>query len=101
MKQYRITSETFNLSGNDPAVPDNYVDPAALANLKKLAGIDTLSIMETQGEQSQDLSPLSGSIGTKNAEYMRKNNIRPGDAEWFKLWFSREPMTGENPRPKK
>lgn len=94
MKQYRITSETFNLPGNDPSIPDAYVDQAALAELKKLAGIDTLGLLEKVETNS---SPISGEIGVDKAEYMRKHNIRPGTDEWFRLWFSRPALTGEKP----
>jgi hypothetical protein len=100
MTQHRITSATFYTPGSDPTIPDNYVDPKALADLKRLAGIDTLGLLEkvdTSGAQS----PVSGELGTSNAEYQRKNNIKPGSDEWFRLWFSREPLTGENPKPKK
>lgn len=65
-----------------------------LIKLRKLAGID-----ETKSDGAQ--SPVSGQIGTDKAEYMRKHNIRPGTDEWFKLWFSRPILTGENPTPKK
>jgi hypothetical protein len=65
-----------------------------LEKLRKLAGID-----EAKSDGAQ--SPVSGAIGTEKAEYMRKNNIRPGSEEWFKLWFSRPRLTGENPMPKK
>ena len=58
--------------------------------LRKLAGID----------KNAD-SPITGEIGTDKGEYMRKNNIRPGTDEWFKLWFARPTLTGENPTPKK
>jgi len=27
---------------------------------------------------------------------MRDQNIKPGDPEWFKLWFGLPKMTGEN-----
>jgi hypothetical protein len=67
-----------------------------LDELRKLAGIKE----DQDGQTSGGLSPLSTN-GTKNAKYQRKHNIRPGTDEWFKLWFSREPLTGENPRPKK
>jgi hypothetical protein len=100
MKQYRITSETFNLPGNDPSIPDNYVDPKALADLKRLAGIDTLSLLE-RVDTSEDQSPITGEIGTNKAEYMRQHNIKPGTDEWFKLWFARPKLTGENPTSKK
>ena len=95
MRQIRITTETFRLPGDDPTIPDAYVDPAELARMKKLAGIDSLGIMEKSGD-----SPISGDIGSDNAEYQRKHNIKPGTDEWFKLWFARTPLTGEKPRPK-
>ena len=95
MKQFRITTETFRTQGDDPTIPDAYVDPAELARMKKLAGIDGLGIMEKSGD-----SPVDGHIGSDNAEYQRKNDIRPGTDEWFKLWFARPTLTGENPKPK-
>ena len=58
--------------------------------LRKLAGIDKTAT-----------SPITGEIGTDKGEYQRKNNIRPGTDEWFKLWFARPTLTGENPQPKK
>lgn len=96
MKQYKITSATFNLEGNDPSIPDAYVDPAQLAELKKLAGIDSLGLLE-----KTEPSPITGEIGTSKLEYERKHNIKPGTDEWFKLWFARPGLTGENPTPKK
>jgi hypothetical protein len=60
-----------------------------LDNLRKLAGID---------KNAESL--ITGEIGTNKAEYMRKNNIKPGTDEWFKLWFARPKLTGENPTPK-
>lgn len=100
MTQHRITSATFYTPGSDPTIPDNYVDPKDLADLKRLAGIDTLCLLEkvdTSGAQS----PVSGELGTSNAEYQRKNNIKSGSDEWFKLWFARPTLTGETPTPKK
>lgn len=35
--------------------------------------------------------------GDQKGELMKKNNIRPGTPEWFKLWFSKPYLTGENP----
>jgi len=104
MKQFYITSETFRLQGDDPTVPDAYVDPAELAKLKKLAGIDSLGIMERHlaekaankftNADGQD-SLISGMTGTEKAEYQRKHNIQPGTDAWFKLWYARPGLTGE------
>lgn len=60
-----------------------------LAELKKLAGVTT----------SKDT--LQGSnisiTGSEKGQLMRKHNIKPGTDEWFKLWFSRPYLTGEQP----
>ena len=97
MKEIRITTQTFRLEGDDPSIPDNYVDPEELARIKKLAGIDTLGLTETRQNSH---SPIDGSIGTEKGEYQRKHNIQPGTDEWFKLWFSRPSLTGEQPTDK-
>jgi hypothetical protein len=101
MKQYKITAETFRLEGDDPTLPDSYIDPQELARVKKLAGIDQLGLMERMNDRSGESSPVDGHIGTEKGEYQRKHNIRPGSDEWFKLWFARPQLTGENPMPKK
>ena len=33
-------------------------------------------------------------------EYERKKGIRPGDDEWFRLYFSKPFLTGEKPMDK-
>lgn len=98
-KQHRITSETFRSQGDDPTVPDNYVDPVALAELRRLAGIDSLQLLKpyTPAPVGENISQT----GTEKSQYQRQHNIRPGTDEWFKLWFSRPKLTGENPEPKK
>ena len=65
-----------------------------LDRLKKLAGI-----YEPKGESTSTDENLS-LMGTKKAEYQRKHNVRPGTDEWFKLWFARPKLTGEDPMPK-
>jgi len=61
-----------------------------LERIKQLAGIDKDASM------GENLSLT----GTKKAEYQRKHNVRPGTDEWFKLWFARPKLTGEDPMPK-
>lgn len=94
MKQYRVTAEMFNPKGNDPTVPDAYVDPVELQRLVALSGIPNL----WSANVAESASPVDGSVGTEKAEYQRKHNIKPGSAEWFRLWFSLPFMTGEKPR---
>ena len=47
------------------------------------------------------LKPLAGSniskTGTHVARFQRKKNIQPGSDQWFKLWFAKPGLTGENP----
>ena len=61
--------------------------------LKKLAGIESTKDDSSMGEN------LSY-IGTQKAQYQRKHNVKPGTDEWFKLWYAKPKLTGENPMPK-
>ena len=62
--------------------------------LQVLAGV-----RNKDGSKVVDEDNLSD-IGTNRGEYMRKHNIKPGTDEWFKLWFAKPKLTGENPTPK-
>jgi hypothetical protein len=35
--------------------------------------------------------------GNEKAQLMKKHDIRPGTEAWFKLWFSKKFLTGEQP----
>jgi hypothetical protein len=45
--------------------------------------------------------PLAGSniskTGTHVARFQRRKHIQPGTEPWFKLWFAKPGLTGENP----
>jgi hypothetical protein len=95
MREIRITSETFRLPGDDPTIPDAYVDPNDLAELKKLAGIyDFRNVQPCTA--TQDAAKEQPNLGA----YQRDHNIKPGTDEWFRLWFSRQSLTGETPYDK-
>ena len=64
-----------------------------LDRIKQLAGVDKISTEDSMGE---NLSIT----GTEKAQYQRKHKIKTGTPEWFKLWFARPKLTGENPMPK-
>ena len=66
-----------------------------LDTLRKLAGIN-----EFKGYTPYEGSNIS-ITGTEKAEIQRKENIRPGDKEWFHLWFSKPYLTGEQFRGRK
>jgi hypothetical protein len=60
-----------------------------LDELRKLAGINTFKGYE---EYKIDENPSETATALKKKE--RELGIKPGDAEWFKLWFSKPYMTG-------
>lgn len=62
-----------------------------LEQLKTLAGITPTS-QRTHG--GQDNITVTAS---EKSEYMKAHNIRPGTDEWFRLWFAKPYLTGENP----
>lgn len=60
-----------------------------LQQLKRLSGI-------TGKAANPDGSNIS-ITGNEKAELMRKHGIKPGTDAWFKLWFSKQYLTGEKP----
>ena len=61
----------------------------SIDELKKLAGVN-----EWRGysEYKLDENPSVTATALKAKE--KKLGLKPGDAEWFKLWFSQPFMTG-------
>ena len=66
-----------------------------LERIKKLAGVN-----EFQGYTEYTLENISDAANS-NARKMRDDNIKPGDKEWFELWFSKPYMTGHTFRGRK
>lgn len=60
-----------------------------LQQLKRLSGI-------TGKSEVPDGSNIS-ITGNEKAELMRKHDIKPGTDAYFKLWFSKQYLTGEKP----
>lgn len=60
-----------------------------ITTLKRLAGIN-----EFKGytEYQIDENPSITAAGIKQKE--KKLGLKPGDPDWFKLWFSKPHMTG-------
>jgi hypothetical protein len=92
MKQYRITTQDLNQDSND----DCYLAPDdPIHELKALAGLGGLGGEARLHEYRASLGSNISVTGDNNGEIQRKNNIKPGTPEWFKLWFSLPYMTGE------
>lgn len=99
MKQYRITSDSFVLPG-ETGDQDAHMDPADLAEIKKLAGIPTVTEDSQIQTDQPAMSPVGSNIsitGQEKRDLEKKHGIRPGTDEWFKLWFSKPYLTGEKP----
>lgn len=100
MKQYKITAENLNQDSTD----DCYLDPNDPVNeikvLQYLGGINAdarLYEYKMQNTQPKEDGSNISITGNAKGELMKKNNIKPGTPEWFKLWFSLPYMTGEKP----
>jgi hypothetical protein len=113
MKQHRITAADFVAPG-ETGDSDAVMDSKDLAELRKLAGLDSLSLLEdyyTAGGHDPQIdapnntdqatpSPVGSNIsitGMEKRRLERENNIKPGTPEWFQLWMSRPYLTGEKP----
>ena len=60
-----------------------------LEYIKKLAGVNEF---KGYSEYKIDENPSQTATAIKQKE--REMGIKPGDEEWFKLWFSKPFMTG-------
>ncbi len=56
----------------------------SLDDLKRLSGVNNIKAEFTFSQIDK-------------GKYMRENNIKPGSDAWFKLWFAKPDITGENP----
>ena len=66
-----------------------------IATLQRLAGIH-----EFKGYTEYTIENMS-QTATELKKKERELNIKPGDKEWFKLWFSKPYMTGNTFRGRK
>ena len=83
-KQAKLQSSYSKLK--DIKVPEKDI---SLDDLKRLSGSGKVT-----GEYSY--TPLH-ELAQKKQQYMRENNIKPGDKEWFRVMFAKTHLTGEDP----
>jgi len=92
MKQYRVTTENIGTDSPDDCILPSDDIVHELKVLQYLGGINSQArLHEYKINQGSNISVT----GSNNGEIMRKNDIKPGTPEWFKLWFSLPYMTGE------
>ena len=66
-----------------------------LERLKKLAGVVPASF---SGMKPYEMPGSNVSVtAQEKIDHQKNNDIRPGTDEWFKLWFAKPYLTGENP----
>ena len=61
-----------------------------IATLKRLAGIN-----EFQGYSEYQIDENPSITAAKIKDKEKKLGLKPGDADWFKLWLSKPYMTGQ------
>lgn len=91
MREIRFTANSFVHKG-ETGVPDAVLDEHDLAEIQRLAGINSLA--ETKKHKSADKEENISHTAMKRVDYMKKHNIKPGSEAWFELWFSRPYLTG-------
>lgn len=60
-----------------------------IKDLQRLAGIH-----EFKGYSEYQIDENPSITATQRKQQERERGIKPGDDEWFKLWFSKPFMTG-------
>ena len=98
-----LTSQTF--ASSEELLPEAVLDANdPIHELKRLSGISLtpgLNVGKLQEYTEPGSVSTEGSNISKTAmekvNYQNSNNIQPGTPEWFRLWFSKPFMTGENP----
>jgi len=90
VRQISYSLEDF-VSDNRSGIPDAVLSEEDLNNLKILAGVKS-NINIQLAEQQVNLTHTA----MEKVNYMKENNIQPGTQEWFRLWFSRPYLTGDN-----
>ena len=91
MKQFYITKENISQDSPDDCylAPDDPIQELKIASY--MGGLGSMAKLAEYKQKTAEQKKLNtvddfGMTGTQKAEYMRKNNIRPGTPAWFELW---------------
>ena len=92
--KYNINKQEYSFRTTDYAqeiIPEAVLDENdPIYQIQQLAGVSKSNLQEFSTNSM--LSDASQKI-----EYQNTNNIQPGTPEWFRLWFAKPQLTGENP----
>ena len=99
----RLTSQDFYKK--EELIPEAVLDENdPIQELKRLSGISLtpgLNVGRLQEYTQPGSVHTEGSNISKTAmekvDYQNANNVQPGSPEWFRLWFSKPYLTGEQP----
>ena len=82
MKQYRITTQDINQDSPD----DCFLAPEdPIHELKIAASLGGLGAAERLADYRAQQAALI--VGSNKGQIQREQGIKPGTAEWFRLWF--------------
>ena len=59
--------------------------------------LDDLKRLSGAGKITGETTQVDHELNAKKAQYIRENNIKPGDQAWFKVMFAKPHLTGEDP----
>lgn len=98
----RLTSNNFTQTQGQDLIPEAVLDEYdPIQDLRRLAGMEGNlgKLAEYKGYDSPTrLEGGNPSItAMEKINYQNTNNVQPGSPEWFRLWFTRNDLTGSSP----
>lgn len=85
-KQYSIRAEAFE--AKEPEIPDAVLaESDEIFEIAKLAGIGNQANMNAYSPDTAMRLTNPSAMANEKIQQQQANNIQPGTAEWFRLWF--------------
>lgn len=96
MKMMRVTAAMFN--EQEPAIPDAVISESdPIHHLKRMAGLPTDNHSADNSGRMSPVGNIAGPSNKQRRELEREYDIKTGTPEWFRLWFAKPDLTGEEP----
>ena len=69
---------------------------------EKDMSLDELKRLSGSGKVTGEIAaPIDTMLNARKQQYIRDNNLRPGDPDWMRVMFAKPQLTGEDPFSKK